>query len=1385
MSEIMIDVVRLILPETRDTLAIAAQIALKATALLVLAFALHALAGRRRALMRSACWNACLVGLLLVPVVCLAFPRLHLPVLPNHDVIENSSKILPPVGPSPDSGSFGMKDETRFVASAAPLTSVEIAVSETPAFEPVQEAAPIRQWRHEAPGLGLGLYLTCVSLLLLRLGLSLLSIRRLRRHCLPVDEPVWGEGLRRSASKIGISRPVQLLMSDRISVPIVVGWRNPAVILPRSLTASAASSLVDAVLLHELAHIRRGDFGWNLVRRFVQALYWPHPLVWPLGRIIGAVREQACDDLCVHVLGGPESYHDSLVEIASGLVSRPEPSLGMAMARSTALAQRIVWIHRTRGASDCVLRWPMRMAVAGTIVSVAGLIGSVELARASAQPVEPAQAPKAEAAAPKDSAKADSKSETKSDAEAPAAIEITVLAKDTGMPLANASVHAYVDRKMEFQRTDEAGKARIDLAGRAFLDTISIDFWADGYVQQRHAFSKYDAEKRAIPANLTIELWPGEETLGGKVVDEQGRPIAGAKVEVWGYLGEKKEPHELAYMVDATTDAQGQWRCRSFRKMSWAYLYLSHPDFLADTDQTPRPHGRIDPASEPSPNEQPFAALRDFTDVQVMKKGLRVEGRVVDESGKPIGGAEVGWLLLDRNYAFQPNVPKTQTDAAGNFALPHTRPGQIVLQIKARGHAPDVKTVTTKVGLEPLAIKLDRPHVMSGRVVDTKGAPIPGCEVLVDSWRGYGGPGFFLKTDAEGRFRWDEAPADGALITVSHLEFESVSRFRVDPAAGEALVTLKRSLNVAGSILDSESGKRINDDAEIEVGTRDPATGQIVWKSGSDYTSAAGFIRVTARDGQIRASLDAETFPDYRLRIRLKGYQPFETRVFRSDEGRVEYDVKLTATDQPQGVAISGVVRRPDGKPLEGATVAVAYDAYARRNLPGVRVIDGAIQRFSGQKLAKTDADGRFALTHEADADVHYRALVVAHPDFYAEIARAVFEAEKAIVAMPWGRIEGNARIGNRPGSGSEISYHSNRILNPGVPDVFASGKTKTDVEGRFVIERVPPGDMRVNRIFEDSANARRWFATTIVKVKPGETSRIELGGKGRPVIARIEMPEGFDPKADYVSNSVFKIESDRPRIPYPKELLSRRDISRSEWSDRWWNSSEGLEYRRNWREFGRASLAPDGGIRVEEVPPGEYELNLTYRGEPGNRLGIVPQNVGYLTMKFTVPEIPGGFSDEPLDLGTLKPMPKPSLKVGQEAPAFDVETLEGKRLKLSDLRGKYVLLDFWATWCGPCIAEIPEMKAVYERFGNDDRFAMVSLSLDAEKDAPRKFVAEKALAWHQGFLGEWANGGVQHTYHVEAIPATFLIGPDGKLVAKDLRGIAIGSAVAQALKSR
>lgn len=1385
----MFESLGLVFSEAQDFTLIAPQVVLKATALLLIAYTLHAVAGRRRALVRSVCWNTCLVGLLLTPVATLAIPQLQLPLLPSMVVDANSTVNRLPVESSTNLGRFNTQNhsgvisrELDFTDGSKTWTGAEDATPLNGIRQPAGGMDVKTGWRFDSRLVLLGIYLGSVSLILLRLVCSLIAIQRLSHDCLPVEETVWINGLRQSASRIGMKRPVRLLMSDQVSVPVVVGWLNPAIILPRSLTASGTPGLSDAVLLHELAHIRRGDFGWNLFQRAIMAIYWPHPLVWPIAGIMGAVREQACDDLCVHVMGGPDVYHDSLIEVAAGLLNRPGTSLGMAMAHSTSLGRRLEWIHLTRGVSDCLLPRKARLMLAILVAAISVLIGSVEVSRVSANPFEIGQEPKAKATASKSPEKQDSTTNPK--AKTPEAVQITVLAKDSGKPLRDARIAAYVDRKMESLRTDAAGKANLSLKGRTFLDLLSIDLWADGYVQQRHIFSEKSPEKRTIPETLTIELLPGDETLGGKVVDEQGQPIPGVKVEIWGHLGEKKDLHELAFKVDATTNLQGDWRCRSFRKMTWAHLYLSHPDFLADSDKTPRVHGH--PATEtlPSPSEEPIEALRDFTDVEVLKKGIVVRGLVADDAGKPVNNAEISWIGFDRNSDFQLDVLSTRTGPNGQFRIPHVREGQIVLQVKAPGHAPEVKTVTTVKDMEPLKFTLVRPQVLAGRVVNTKGAPIPGCDVLVDTWRGFGGPGFFLKTDSEGRFQWNEAPPENVALSVTCEGFESLYRFQVNPGIGETPITLKRALIVSGPIIDAELASRIDIRAEIDFGTLNPSTGQFAWKSGTDSSYSGGIIRVAVIDGIVMASLDAEAFPEYRLRIRAKGYRPFESRVFRSDEGKVSYDFRLTKAREPEGVLVSGIVRRPDGKPLEGATVAVAYIVGNKANSPGVRIIDGFIKPVHNQNVVKTNSEGRFSLVCESGTDAQSNTLVIAHSDFYAEAKQSDVNANPEIMAQPWGRIEGVARIGNRLASNTEIFYSSDR-QGSGTTDVLDFGMTKSGRGGHFVIERAIPGDVWVNRFYEDGTNLKRRAASTLVKVKPGETTQIEIGGKGRPVIARVEFPEGFNAKADYVTNSEFTVLSDRPIIPYPKDIKSNRSKDAQQWAERWRKSSEGFEYRKNWLSFNNLKLRPDGTLRIEEVPAGDYQLHMVYRAEPANGRMTSPTNIGYVKIKFNVPDIPGGYSDDPLDLGTLRPKLKPTLEVGQSVPAFNVETLDGKRLNLADFRGKYVLLDFWATWCGPCVTEIPEMKEVYERFGKDKRFAMLSLSLDAEEEAAKKFVAEKGITWPQGFLGEVPEGGVQGSYHVEEIPATFLIGPDGKLVAKNLRGREIGAAIARILESQ
>ena len=138
---------------------------------------------------------------------------------------------------------------------------------------------------------------------------------------------------------------------------------------------------------------------------------------------------------------------------------------------------------------------------------------------------------------------------------------------------------------------------------------------------------------------------------------------------------------------------------------------------------------------------------------------------------------------------------------------------------------------------------------------------------------------------------------------------------------------------------------------------------------------------------------------------------------------------------------------------------------------------------------------------------------------------------------------------------------------------------------------------------------------------------------------------------------------------------------------------------------------------------------------------------------------------------------------VGELAPPLEAKTLNGTPIKLNDYRGKYVLLDFWATWCGPCLQDIPRLQEVYEEFGRDKRFVMISLSIDEKVGELRNFVETKKLPWIQTILE--TEGKVTQAYGIEAIPATFLISPDGKVIAKDIRGEKIKEAVRKALGDR
>ncbi|MBI9035274.1 MAG: TlpA family protein disulfide reductase [Bacteroidales bacterium] len=138
--------------------------------------------------------------------------------------------------------------------------------------------------------------------------------------------------------------------------------------------------------------------------------------------------------------------------------------------------------------------------------------------------------------------------------------------------------------------------------------------------------------------------------------------------------------------------------------------------------------------------------------------------------------------------------------------------------------------------------------------------------------------------------------------------------------------------------------------------------------------------------------------------------------------------------------------------------------------------------------------------------------------------------------------------------------------------------------------------------------------------------------------------------------------------------------------------------------------------------------------------------------------------------------------KIGEAAPEIDLPSPEGKSVLLSSLKGKVVLIDFWASWCGPCRKENPNVVRLYEKY-HEQGFEVYSVSLDKDRAKWIQAIADDNLTWtHVSDLKYWSSAAAK-LYGVKSIPSTFLLDREGNIVAKNLRGNALDQKLEEIFK--
>lgn len=457
-----------------------------------------------------------------------------------------------------------------------------------------------------------------------------------------------------------------------------------------------------------------------------------------------------------------------------------------------------------------------------------------------------------------------------------ATAELKVVDDATGQPIGGVEVimYNYVDGKRYTPRTDAGGRLRFEYPYVGDRPVLNIELRKDGYIPLRYGWGQEEGEEPPGDG-LTFKLRRGI-TMGGIVVHADDQPVEGvtvvATVKKYGPGKRAANPTglEIYYEVPSRTGRNGRWRSDSVPPgAEEVSLQLIHPDFVCDGSTTLGNRGR-------SPK---LAALLDRSDRQVLLRGLRVDGRVLDDQGRPIAGARV--VDSTQGLTFLPYVWHAATDREGRFHIHLPRGKTVNLTVQAQGYQPAIREVASSQGGPTVEFRLPPGRRLRGRVVDPRGKPIAGADITIPSYSRYRGVLFRKRTDAEGWFEWDSAPAERVLFSIGAVGYVPGDPVWLTAGDRQADIVLTPGFLVRLRTVDASTGKP-TPRFRVQIGHVGDDGREVDWKIPTEQTFNEEF----------RTWLTADDGP-YRIRVLADGYLPGESRTIRKDEKAVREDVRL------------------------------------------------------------------------------------------------------------------------------------------------------------------------------------------------------------------------------------------------------------------------------------------------------------------------------------------------------------------------------------------------------------------------------------------------------------------------------------------------------------